>query len=131
MVSRQLHQEGSAMDENQPPLSQGRIDPRAIVLTLDDGLAAAALPYAPDRYFEGHGTAIPLDALRLSRARPKGIANAIGFMREAYDGLRPRREPVAIARDGDRFVVLDGNSTVAVAAAAGWPDVPCRIALPD
>lgn len=90
-------------------------------------LAARRLPYAPDRYFETGGSRfVPVAKLIQTRARMKGIANAVSLMAAAYDGTQSRRAPIQVrALDADSFLVLDGNSTVTIAAAAGWPDVPC------
>jgi hypothetical protein len=92
--------------------------------------SARQLPYAPDRYFLTTEAAVllPVDSLIQSRARPSGIANAVKFMRAAYDGEKSRRAPIDVRELGEgRYLVLDGNSTATIAAAAGWPALPCRI----
>jgi hypothetical protein len=88
--------------------------------------AARVLPHAPERYFEiGNSVLLPLASLIQSRARPDGISNAVKLMSEAYDGRRTRRAPISVRRlDGGRYLVVDGNSTAVVAAAAGWPVIP-------
>jgi hypothetical protein len=92
------------------------------------------LAYSPASYFEetGGATAILIGKLRLSRARSDGIASAVLRMGEAAAGLRPRRSPVRVTQRKDGlFDVLDGNSTVVVAAAAGWRDLPCLVGQPN
>jgi hypothetical protein len=92
--------------------------------------AARALPHAPDRYFIiERAVLLPVANLLQKRARPEGIANAVKLMAAAYAGYQPRRKPIDVQplEDG-RYLVLDGNSTVSVAVAAGWPVIPCLIA---
>lgn len=92
--------------------------------------AARNLPYAPNRYFEIDDLTVPLEVrkLILSRARPDGIANAARLMLAAYEGRHPKRSPISVQPLPDgRFLVRDGNSTVANAVVSGWRDVPCRV----
>lgn len=108
------------------------LDPRAVAAALPDEVhrTARLLIYSPAAYFEtatGPQT-VPLDRLRLTRARPEGIASAVSRMAEAAAGTRLRRAPVNVRlREDGAFDVLDGNSTVVAAAAAGWPDLPCTV----
>jgi hypothetical protein len=91
--------------------------------------AARRLPYAPERYFlMANASLLPVSSLLQSRARPEGIANAVKLMAAAYRGQKSPRAPVDVKHLGlRRYLVLDGNSTVTVAVAAGWPTLPCRI----
>jgi hypothetical protein len=91
--------------------------------------AARCLPHEPGRYFEMTGASqLPVTSLVQSRARHDGIAKAVKYMGAAYRGEKSRRKPIDVERlDRDRYLVLDGNSTVTVAVAAGWPTLPCRI----
>jgi hypothetical protein len=100
-----------------------------IKVAVDVVKAARALPHAPERYFEiGNSVLLPLANLIQSRARPDGISNAVKLMSEAYDGHRARRAPIRVRRlNGGRYLVVDGNSTAIVAAAAGWPVIPCSV----
>jgi hypothetical protein len=88
------------------------------------------LPYAPDRYFviDDETVVLPTSRLLNSRIREKGVEHAVELMRLAHQGMQARRAPVTVTvcRDG-RFLVLDGNSTVVIAKAAGWDDIPCRV----
>ena len=118
-------------------MADGDLDdgvPKSEASSVEDGTPSPAtadfdLPYDRARYFSDVETALslPLSALVPGRARPDGISNAWRYMREAYEGRRRRRAPVSVRPTGNGlFVVVDGNSTVSVAALAGWPDVPCR-----
>lgn len=81
-------------------------------------------------YFAPHDDAVLVDieTLVLTRARPEGIAGAILKMAEAARGERERRAPIALrARADGRYVVVDGNSTVIIARAAGWSVLPAII----
>lgn len=102
----------------------------AVSLPKEIVSSARALEYAPHRYFkiEGAVKTVPIVNLTLTRMRPEGIANAVVLMRLAFQGRHDRRPPVRIRKSTEnRFLVVDGNSTVAIAAAAGWPDVPCVV----
>ncbi|HYI47568.1 MAG TPA: hypothetical protein VEX35_03800 [Allosphingosinicella sp.] len=49
-------------------------------------------------------------------------------MADAYANCRSKRAPIEVRpREGGGYRVVDGNSTVCIAFAAGWPDVPCHI----
>ncbi len=88
----------------------------------------------PSKYFTENKQSIliPLSSLLQTRARPKGIANAIGLMRQAYRGEIARRSPISvIARHDGFFAVEDGNSTVTIARLAGWEAVPCILKSTD
>lgn len=109
------------------------LNPRVFVKGLPGDLIKSArnLAYRPDAYFliEQSNMVIGLDRLKLTRARPDGIASALVRMREAAIGERARRPAISVRlrRDGC-FDVLDGNSTVVIATAANWKDVPCSLA---
>ena len=70
---------------------------------------------------------VPIGALDAIRARPDGIANANKFMREAYEGKNSPREPISVVKSGDRYKVMDGNSTFANAKQAGWTTLPVQV----
>ncbi len=106
------------------------------LLNIDlDGLGASrSLPYEIDRYFvPADGAELLLVArLVITRARPKGVANAATLMRTAYEGRHPRRAPIAVRPFGDSdFLVEDGNSTVLNAIASAWPRILCLRRLDD
>ena len=88
------------------------------------------LPEDHGRYFntdKADGT-VPVDQLKHTRARPSGIANAAKFMRMAFEGLNSKRDPISVRKEADgSFTVLDGNSTLAVAKAAGWSSLPVNV----
>jgi len=88
-----------------------------------------ALPFDHDKYFaiDERTTMIPLEDLVPIRARAQGISNAKKLMRRAYNGEVTRRAPITVRRDGTKFVIVDGNSTFAVAKQAGWKDIPAHV----
>jgi len=85
-----------------------------------------------DRFFDmTEATAIlPISCLRPTRKRPKGIANAFMYMRQAYQGLIPRRKPISIrpsAKGKGLYDIVDGNSTYFVAKQIGMKSLPIKI----
>jgi hypothetical protein len=92
--------------------------------------AANRLVHAPSRYFEGTlaTITIAISDLVLSHVRPSGIDSALEKMAAAYEGRHPHRAPITVkAMESGKFLVLDGNSTAAVAIGAGWPSLPCIV----
>ncbi len=82
-----------------------------------------------DRFFEmDKATAIvPISCIRPTRRRPKGIANAFIYMRQAYQGIIPRRKPISIRPNKEEkglFDIVDGNSTYFVAKQIGIHSIP-------
>jgi hypothetical protein len=57
-------------------------------------------------------------------SQPQSVANARALMAEAAKGIRPRRPPITVTRDGHAFRIVDGNATYGVALEEGWPDLP-------
>ena len=105
------------------PLVQGS---RASEL-LDATGVPERLPFAPSRYFKG-GQDVPLERLRATRAREKGIHNARVYMWKSYKGEYDPRKPISIRPTGDgMYEVLDGNSTYANAVASGWPSIRAQV----
>jgi len=95
-------------------------------------LVAHFLPLAenPAAYFvEDQGDVLlPLERLVSSRLRPSGVRNAARLMADAAAGRGPRRAAIRVTPAGEgQWLVVDGNSTVAVARSAGWVLIPCRI----
>jgi hypothetical protein len=97
-------------------------------------VAAQLLPDMPSRYFviDEKTLLLPLQSLILTRARPIGIENAVALMCLAYDGKQQRRAPISVRPRADgAYLVIDGNSTVTVARAAGWLSIPCTVVKSD
>jgi len=91
---------------------------------------AAGLRFEPERYFwtDENTITIPVSDLVHTRARPAGIEHAAELMKRAYVGEQNRRAPLLVCRRPDgKYLVLDGNSTAAVALAAGWVSVPAKL----
>jgi len=88
-------------------------------------------PNRIDRFFDmTEATAIlPIDWLRPTRKRPKGIANGFTRIRQAYQGKIPRRKPISIRPNKEEkglFDIIDGNSTYTVAKQIGINNLPVR-----
>jgi len=51
-----------------------------------------------DRFFDMDNTMaiVPISWLRPTRKRPKGVANAFFYMRQAYQEVIPRRKPLSV-----------------------------------
>ena len=86
-------------------------------------------PNRLDRFFNmDEATAIvPISWLRPKRKRPNGIANAFIYMRQAYQGIIPRRKPISIrpsVEEKGLFDIVDGNSTYFVAKQIGIRSLP-------
>jgi hypothetical protein len=110
------------------------MDPRVGIIRVpvpNDIVAAAnQLVHAPERYFKitSNVVFIPAQRLVLSRIRPLGVSRAAKKMTAAYHGYQERRLPISVTPiENEKYLVLDGNSTCAVAIAAGWPELPCLI----
>lgn len=108
-----------------------RADGAIATETLDPDVVdkAMALPEDPWRYFTPAADAelVSVGDLVQTRARPEGIGRAVDLMRDAHAGIVARRAPISLQRRADgRILVLDGNSTVSVAVAAGWRTIPGR-----
>ena len=72
---------------------------------------------------------IPTSWLRPIRKRPKGVANAFIYMRQAYQGVIPRRKPISIRPSIEEkgfFDIVDGNSTYFVAKKIGMKSLPAN-----
>jgi hypothetical protein len=86
-------------------------------------------PNRIDRFFNmDEATAIlPISWFRPTRKRPKGVANAYIYMRQAYQGLIPKRKPISIRPSEEEkglFDILDGNSTYFIAKKIGMKSLP-------
>jgi hypothetical protein len=91
-------------------------------------------PNRLDRFFEiDEATAIvPISWLRPTRKRPKGIANGFTRMRQAYQGVIPRRKPISVRPNREEkglFDIIDGNSTYFVAKQIGFRNLPVCIGI--
>lgn len=89
-------------------------------------------PKRLDRFFDmNEATAIiPINWLRPTRKRPKGIANGFVYMRQAYQGIIPRRKPISIRPNKEQkslFDITDGNSTYFVAKQIILKSLPVLI----
>lgn len=105
-------------------------------VNLPDQLArvASKLIDEPWRYFtRPEGTFLQaVETLVQGHVRWDGVERAVGYMRQAHDGEIDRRPPLTVTtlEDG-RYLVVDGNSTLTVAIAAGWAAVACLLDSED
>ncbi|WP_299949817.1 ParB/Srx family N-terminal domain-containing protein [uncultured Ruegeria sp.] len=82
----------------------------------------------PHSYFEFSNQVLllPVSELVLSRLRIDGMVSANKLMKSAFMGQQKKREPVTVSKlDSSRWLVVDGNSTVANAILSGWVKIPC------
>jgi hypothetical protein len=75
---------------------------------------------------------VALTNLTPTRRRSEGVAAAARYMLAAARGEIPKRVPILVAAAGEgKWLILDGNSTFAVAQASGWSGIPCQVAKPE
>jgi hypothetical protein len=91
-------------------------------------------PNRLDRFFnmEESTAIVPISWLSPTRKRPKGVANAYIYMRQAYQGVIPKRKPISIrpsAEEKGLFDIVDGNSTYYVANIFGMKALPVQLIL--
>ena len=71
---------------------------------------------------------LPLASLEPTRRRPDGVRNAAAYMLAASRGGMAKRDPLLVELSApNRWRILDGNSTFAVAELSGWKLLPCVI----
>ena len=70
---------------------------------------------------------VPVAKLKTIRARPSGIEHAEQHMYEAAYEDGPKRKPITVQAEGDHWIVLDGNSTTAVARSQRWRFLPAVV----
>jgi len=114
--------------------SDGEIELEKAIRVLRKADAAAAklavgdrLPEDHSRYFLPHPQqkVIPISSLTPTHVQEKGLRNAEGFMRQAYNGEIARRKPITVSkRPGGGWNVEDGNSTMLTAKRHGWKTIP-------
>lgn len=92
------------------------------------------LPEGLESYFVTDSSAfdIDIDRLQPTRRRSEGVESAARLMAAARNGEHPKRAPITVRPDGENgFIILDGNSTYAVALASGWRQLRCKLASDD
>ena len=87
----------------------------------------------PQLYFRmdaGHRM-VPVADLVLTHLVAEKFAAAMRLMGKAAEGRQRVRKPVEVELTHDGlFLVVDGNSTAAVAACAGWSQIPAQVVEP-
>ena len=82
-------------------------------------------PYMP---LQEGDTLVPVSKIRPVKVRPKGVKNSVDFMQQAARGEIDKRPAILVKENEDgSYSVRDGNSTYAIAAQAGWPEMPVKI----
>ena len=89
-------------------------------------------PNRIDRFFDMDEatTILPIYLLRPTRKRPKGIVNGFIYMRQAYLGVIPRRNPISVRPNKEEkgfWDIVDGNSTYFVAKQIGMKSLPIML----
>lgn len=76
-------------------------------------------------YFTGNpkSRTININQLVLTRARVKGIKAALEIMEKVSIGTHMPRGPIHVKSTGEKFLIIDGNSTVIVLTAIGCKTV--------
>lgn len=100
---------------------------RDLVKELREARVGSRLPEDPWRYFVKAPGAflVPVAKLDTIRFRPGNRAEKL--MRGAYEGTEKKRELITVRKNGSRYTVVDGNSTVAVARNSGWKNIPATL----
>jgi uncharacterized protein YoxC len=84
--------------------------------------------WRPYMNMEEGDTLVPLANIVPVKVRPKGVVGALPFMVQAANNEIPKRGALLLkANDDGTFSIRDGNSTYAIAEAAGWTDMPGKI----
>lgn len=113
------------------PIREGEDLKSYMKRAIDTGPVIESLPQDPGLYFViGPDTQIlPIDKLDLSKPQEneKGGINAPKRFVAAADGAIPKRAPIDVEPRGDRYLVIDGNGTVAALKRFGWDSVPANI----
>jgi hypothetical protein len=111
---------------------QGETDKEFAKRVIDTGPVPSSMAEEYGNYFDlrGEYLVVPLDQLVSSKTseetRDSGV-NAARRMLAADRGQLSKREPITVRREGDKFRVVDGNSTVAAARQYGWKALPVRV----
>ncbi len=125
----QLLQISYTNDEDIDVILTGWLDMEQVGTYLENYQRMFCLdPNHIDHFFDmNEATAIiPISWLRPTRKRPKGVANAYIYMRQAYHGIIPRRKSISIRPSEEKgfFDIVDGNSTYYVAKQIGIKSLP-------
>ena len=84
--------------------------------------------WSPYMSLQEGDTLIPVNKIRPVKVRPEGVKNAVPFMQQAARGEIDKRPAILVKENEDgSYSVRDGNSTYAIAAQAGWPEMPVKI----
>lgn len=114
------------------PRQAGETDKAYAKRVIDKRLAPADLPERPGDYFDlAAGIVVPIDSVSPSKAgagAEKGAENGAKRMVAAAAGELSKREPITVRRTGpDKFVVVDGNGTLATVRKYGWKSIPVAV----
>lgn len=97
--------------------------------TQAKGLAESDFDFPEDpwKYFVKTKETVMVPLSKVDTIRYREGNRAEMFMKASYLGKGKKRKPVDLKKDGKRYKVMDGNSTVAVAKRYGWNKIPAVI----
>lgn len=95
------------------------------------GLSVKKLDKVWGKYFDlsdGKHEVLKLSSLRSEKKNPmKSKIIAINLMHEAGAGKRTKRKPISVKKVGAKYVVQDGNATLAAARYSDWEGIPAIV----
>lgn len=102
---------------------------RFTATSIDRGDGEYILPEDHARYFNmGNANAVvPMRQLVTDETDPAKLAhrNAGRFMRPAFEGKGPKRDPISVSKQSDgKYKIEDGVGTWVAAYQAGWKEMP-------
>lgn len=84
-------------------------------------------PEDPWKYFKRTKGTVEIPLSQVDTIRYRVGNRAEKYMADAYYGEGEKRKPILLKKNGKRYSVEDGNSTVAVAKKYGWKKIPALI----
>ena len=122
----------ASMEPAPPPARRNDIAVTPEQAAMNDALQQVKSQLEPDwrpyMNMEEGDTLVPLANIVPVKVRPKGVVKSLEFMVQAGNNEIPKRGSLLLRDNGDgTFSIRDGNSTYAIADAAGWTDMPGKI----
>jgi hypothetical protein len=86
------------------------------------------LPEIHKNYFNNPQHIVSLSKVEVRKKNPeKSIERALGLMKQSADGEGEKRDPIEVYKEGNSYIVVDGNATASVAKRAGWSEIPITL----
>lgn len=115
----------------QSPRMEGETDKAYAKRVIDHLPEPGELFEKASMYFNvDKGTMVKLGDLKPIKAAEETVqsgANAINRMWGASQGILSKRDPISVGKLGDKYIVLDGNSTYTGAKNMGWKELPVKV----